>query len=98
MTRQYTGLRVSRYRLWRVALNVHLYLVRHGQSHVNLGDITVSHRDEPLTDLGENKLHAREWIRENIRATDFYASSVARTAQNRPDHQVGGRAATETRW
>jgi len=61
---------------------VHLYLVRHGQSHVNLGDITVSHRDEPLTDLGrEQAARAGEWIRENIRATDFYASSVARTAQ-----------------
>jgi len=61
---------------------VHLYLVRHGQSHVNLGDLTIEHRDEPLTDLGrEQAERAGAWIHENIHATDFYASSVARTAQ-----------------
>ncbi|MCB0899795.1 MAG: histidine phosphatase family protein [Actinobacteria bacterium] len=61
---------------------MHMYLVRHGQSHVNLGDLTVEHRDEPLTDLGrEQALRAGAWIRENIHVTDFYASSVARTAQ-----------------
>jgi broad specificity phosphatase PhoE len=61
---------------------VHLYLVRHGQSHVNLGDLTVEHRDAPLTDLGrEQARRAGGWIRENIPVTDFYASSVARTVQ-----------------
>jgi broad specificity phosphatase PhoE len=61
---------------------VHLYLVRHGQSHVNLGDVTVEHRDEPLTDLGrEQATRAGAWIAQNIHVSDFYASSVARAAQ-----------------
>ena len=61
---------------------MHLYLVRHGQSHVNLGDLTVEHRDEPLTELGrEQAARAGVWIRENVHVTDFYASSVARTVQ-----------------
>lgn len=61
---------------------MHLYLVRHGQSHVNLGDLTVEHRDEPLTDLGrEQAERAGRWIVDNLRVSDFYASSVARTMQ-----------------
>ena len=63
-------------------MGVHLYLVRHGQSNVNLGDLTVEHRDEPLTDLGrEQAARAGRWIRENIPVTDFHASSVARAVQ-----------------
>ena len=69
---------------------MHLYLVRHGQSHVNLGDLTIEHRDEPLTDLGRDQAaRAGQWIRENIHVTDFYASSVARTVQTA---QIIGRA------
>lgn len=61
---------------------MHLYLVRHGQSHVNLGDLTLEHRDAPLTDLGqEQAARAGRWIRENIPVTDFHASTVARTMQ-----------------
>jgi probable phosphoglycerate mutase len=61
---------------------VHLYLVRHGQSHVNLADLTVEHRDEPLTDLGQEQARrAGEWIRDHLQITDFVASTVARTRQ-----------------
>lgn len=61
---------------------MHLYLVRHGQSHLNLGDITVEHRDTPLTDLGlEQARRAGEWIRDNVRVTDFYTSTVERAWQ-----------------
>ncbi len=61
---------------------MHLYLIRHGQSHVNLSDLTVEHRDEPLTDLGrEQARRAGEWIRDNIRVTDVVASTVARARQ-----------------
>jgi len=61
---------------------VHVYLVRHGQSHVNLGDLTISHRDEPLTDLGQEQARrAGAWIADNLTIHDFYASSVARTVQ-----------------
>ena len=59
-----------------------MYLVRHGQSHVNLGDLTVQHRDEPLTDLGqEQAARAGHWINQHLHITEFYASSVARTVQ-----------------
>ena len=30
---------------------MHLYLMRHGQSHVNLTDLTATHRDDPLTNI-----------------------------------------------
>lgn len=61
---------------------MHLYLIRHGQSHVNLRDLTVAHYDEPLTDLGrEQARRAGEWIRDNIVVTDFVASTVARATQ-----------------
>ena len=61
---------------------MHLYLIRHGQSHVNLSDLTVEHRDEPLTDLGrEQARRAGEWIRDNIRVTDMVASTVSRARQ-----------------
>lgn len=61
---------------------MHLYLVRHGQSQVNLADLTVEHRDAPLTDLGvEQAGRAGEWIRGNIRVTDFFTSTVARATQ-----------------
>ncbi len=61
---------------------MHLYLIRHGQSHVNLSDLTVAHRDEPLTDLGQEQARrAGEWIKNNIVVTDFVASTVARATQ-----------------
>lgn len=61
---------------------MHLYLVRHGQSHVNLNDLTVEHRDEPLTDLGQEQAQrAGEWIAQNIAVTDFVASTVSRATQ-----------------
>lgn len=61
---------------------MHLYLIRHGQSHVNLGDLTVEHRDAPLTDLGvEQATRAARWIADNIQVTDFYASTVSRAMQ-----------------
>lgn len=61
---------------------VHLYLVRHGQSHVNLADLTIEHRDDPLTDLGQEQARrAGKWIASHLHITDFVASTVARTRQ-----------------
>lgn len=61
---------------------MHLYLVRHGQSHVNLADLTVAHRDAPLTDLGQEQAHrVARWIRQHLRLTDFHASTVSRARQ-----------------
>lgn len=59
-----------------------MYLIRHGQSHVNLSDLTVRHSDEPLTDLGmEQARRAGEWIRDRVPITDMVCSTVARARQ-----------------
>lgn len=61
---------------------VHLYLMRHGQSHVNLTDLTTTHRDEPLTDIGRAQAQAAApYIAETIEPTQIYASTVARAAE-----------------
>ena len=61
---------------------VHLYLLRHGQSHVNLTDLTATHRDSPLTDTGrEQAQRAAEYISAEIEPDAIYASTVARAAE-----------------
>ncbi|MDA9913007.1 histidine phosphatase family protein [Candidatus Nanopelagicales bacterium] len=63
-------------------MSVHLYVMRHGQSHVNLADLTVSHRDEPLTDVGVAQAEAAAvYIAENLQLDGIFASTVARAAQ-----------------
>ena len=61
---------------------MHIYLVRHGQSHVNLADLTASHRDEPLTDLGRAQAAAvAAYIAEFLTVDRLIASTVQRAAQ-----------------
>jgi broad specificity phosphatase PhoE len=61
---------------------VQLYLMRHGQSHVNLTDLTAEHRDEPLTTTGrEQAARAAEFVAATIKPTRLYSSSVARAAE-----------------
>ncbi len=56
--------------------------MRHGQSHVNLADLTATHRDEPLTDIGRAQAeHAAEYVARVIRPTQIYCSTVARAAE-----------------
>lgn len=56
--------------------------MRHGQSHVNLADLTASHTDEPLTEVGVAQAkHAAEFVAERITPTRIYASTVARAAE-----------------
>jgi broad specificity phosphatase PhoE len=61
---------------------VHLYLVRHGQSHVNLTDLTATHRDSPLTEVGRRQAAlVATRIAEHVKPTRIYASTVARAAE-----------------
>ncbi len=61
---------------------MHVYLMRHGQSHVNLADLTATHRDEPLTDTGRVQAeHAAPFVAEHLRPTRIYCSTVARAAE-----------------
>lgn len=56
--------------------------MRHGQSHVNLTDLTAEHRDAPLTDIGrEQAQRAARFAADHIRPTRIYASTVARAAE-----------------
>ena len=56
--------------------------MRHGQSHVNLADLTATHRDEPLTEKGREQAHlAAHYIAEQLRPTRIYSSTVARAAE-----------------
>jgi broad specificity phosphatase PhoE len=61
---------------------MHIYLVRHGQSHVNLTDLTASHRDEPLTDVGQAQAAAvAQYIAESLPVSRLISSTVQRAAQ-----------------
>lgn len=62
---------------------MHLYLVRHGQSYINLRDADyLSNPDEPLTELGFRQAEAvGAWISEHIDAKRLYASTIQRAQQ-----------------
>jgi probable phosphoglycerate mutase len=65
-------------------VHMHFYLVRHGQSFVNLPDNleAINNPDEPLTPLGEQQAEAvAQWIADNIDADHLYASTVSRARQ-----------------
>lgn len=61
---------------------MHIYLVRHGQSHVNLADLTVAHADEPLTDIGQAQAAAvADYLATELAIDRLIASTVQRAAQ-----------------
>jgi probable phosphoglycerate mutase len=62
---------------------MHLYLVRHGQSHVNLSDWTLGNRDEGLTELGHRQAEAlANWLPRFLPDIDtLYASTMARARE-----------------
>jgi broad specificity phosphatase PhoE len=56
--------------------------MRHGQSHANLVDLTVSHRDEPLTELGLRQAQAAaEYVATDLELSAIYCSTVSRAAE-----------------
>lgn len=61
---------------------MHLYLIRHGQSYINLADWSGGHRNEPLTDTGERQVEAVGlWVKENLPVGHLYCSTMMRTRQ-----------------
>jgi 2,3-bisphosphoglycerate-dependent phosphoglycerate mutase len=62
---------------------MHFYLVRHGQSFVNLPDSdAINNPDEPLTPLGQEQAETvSRWIAENIDARHLYSSTITRARQ-----------------
>jgi broad specificity phosphatase PhoE len=62
---------------------MHLYLIRHGQSHVNLKEWTNGNTDEGLTELGHRQATAlSRWIVGEVPHVDLlYASTMQRTRE-----------------
>lgn len=61
---------------------MHLLLIRHGQSFVNLEDWTGGFVDTGLTDLGKNQARSLAgWIAENVQIDALYTSTMARTLE-----------------
>ncbi len=66
---------------------MHLYLIRHGQSFVNLKDWTDGNLDAGLTDLGKRQAAAlAAWLPQRLPQIDsLYASTMSR-AERQPRH------------
>ena len=61
---------------------MHIYLVRHGQSHVNLTDLTQAHRDSPLTEVGlRQALAVADYLADQFEVDRLISSTVQRAAQ-----------------
>src|SRR5690606_35209287 len=62
---------------------MHLYLIRHGQSYVNLPDWSGTNWDQPLTELGRRQAGAlAAWLPQRLPAVDtIYASTMARARE-----------------
>ena len=62
---------------------MHLYMIRHGQSHVNLKDWNGGNSDEGLTDLGNRQASALgNWLPGEIKQIDaLYASTMKRAQE-----------------
>jgi probable phosphoglycerate mutase len=62
---------------------MHLYLIRHGQSHVNLEEWESGNTDEGLTELGQRQAAAlAEWMPARVPEPDaIYASTMRRARE-----------------
>lgn len=61
---------------------MHLYLIRHGQSHVNLEEWDSGNTDEGLTDLGRQQAAAlASWLTQAVPHVDYLYSSTMRRAK-----------------
>jgi probable phosphoglycerate mutase len=60
---------------------LHLYLIRHGQSHINLAEWESGNLDEGLTELGQKQAAAlAQWLPDQIDKVDALFSSTMRRA------------------
>lgn len=62
---------------------MHLYLIRHGQSYLNLPDYPLGNADEVLTALGQRQaLALAQWLPQSLPQVDaIYASTLRRTVE-----------------
>jgi broad specificity phosphatase PhoE len=61
---------------------MHLYLIRHGQSYINLPNWDEDSWDEPLTPLGLQQAEVvANWIADHITAGHLYSSTLLRARQ-----------------
>ncbi len=56
-----------------------LYLIRHGQSTNNRGDVRIP--DPPLTEIGKRQADRAGWALENLGITHLYCSAMLRAVQ-----------------
>lgn len=61
---------------------MHLFLIRHGQSFVNLEDWTEGYIDAGLTPLGQRQAqNVSQWLTEHVQLDALYTSTMARTLE-----------------
>lgn len=61
---------------------MHFFLIRHGQSYVNLPDWDGNDLDQVLTSLGQEQAEAvGKWLSENIQADYLFSSTLKRTRE-----------------
>lgn len=61
---------------------MHLYLIRHGQSYVNLPDFDRKNWDRGLTELGHQQAgRVAAWLKQHVQADALYASTMLRAAE-----------------
>jgi probable phosphoglycerate mutase len=79
---------------------VHLLLIRHGQSYVNLDDWTEGYIDAGLTALGKRQAeHLGKWLADNVSLAALYTSTMARTLETAAcvEQETGVTAVTDDR-
>ena len=62
---------------------MHLFLIRHGQSYVNLPDWSGANWDQPLTELGQRQATALAiWLPQRVeQVAAIYASTMLRARE-----------------
>lgn len=61
---------------------MHLYIIRHGQSHVNLTDWGGGYIDAGLTEIGHQQAaRLADWLRLHLTADALFASTLRRAAE-----------------
>jgi probable phosphoglycerate mutase len=66
---------------------MHLYMIRHGQSHVNLAEWDSGNTDEGLTDLGQRQAAAlASWLPTQVPDVDAMYASTMRRALETAEH------------
>jgi broad specificity phosphatase PhoE len=66
---------------------MHLYMIRHGQSHINLSEWDNGNTDEGLTELGQRQATAlAQWLPKHVPSVDALYTSTMRRALETTRH------------